>query len=112
MARKEHVELVDDLDNGPADETVSFGLGGKQYSIDLSAKHATELRAVLGKYIAVARVEAGSGAAARRGRGAGKREESSAGDVRDWAKSQGIAVSDRGRIPSDLMVKFQAAQTS
>jgi hypothetical protein len=112
MARKEHVELVDDLDNGPADETVSFGLSGKQYSIDLSAKHATELRAVFGKYIAVARLEAKTSAAARQGRAGKKREESTAGDVRDWAKSQGIAVSDRGRIPTDLMVKFQAAQIS
>jgi hypothetical protein len=30
--------------------------------------------------------------------------------VRDWAKSQGIEVRDRGRVPAELIVKFKAAQ--
>lgn len=112
VVRKVRVELVDDLDNGAADESVSFGLDGKQYSIDLSSKHAKELRAALAKYLAVARVGTGTSAPNSRTRTVRKSDGPSAGDVRDWAKDQGIAVSDRGRIPSDLMVKFQAAKVS
>jgi hypothetical protein len=33
MAQKIIVALEDDLDGGPADETVRFGLGGAEYGI-------------------------------------------------------------------------------
>ena len=29
--------------------------------------------------------------------------------VREWAQEQGIAVSARGRVPSDVVEKYQAA---
>jgi hypothetical protein len=38
MAQKITVALEDDLDGGPADETVRFGLGGTDYEIDLSTQ--------------------------------------------------------------------------
>ena len=44
MAQKVTVALEDDLDGGPADETVRFGLGGADYEIDLSAKNARAFR--------------------------------------------------------------------
>jgi hypothetical protein len=44
MAQKVTVLLVDDLDGGPADETVSFSLDGVSYEIDLSAANATSFR--------------------------------------------------------------------
>ena len=34
MARRVHIVLEDDLDGGPADETVVFGLDGREYEID------------------------------------------------------------------------------
>jgi len=40
MAQKITVALEDDLDGGPADEAVRFGLDGTEYEIDLSTKHA------------------------------------------------------------------------
>ncbi|WP_256098550.1 Lsr2 family DNA-binding protein [Streptomyces agglomeratus] len=46
------------------------------------------------------------------GRRAGKRTQTSRGDaakVREWAQSQGIEVSSRGRIPADLMERYEAA---
>ena len=55
MAVKTVVELVDDLDGGQADETVSFALDGVTYTIDLSAQHATRLRDVLAGFVAGAR---------------------------------------------------------
>ena len=33
MAQKVTVALEDDLDRGPADETMRFGIGGAQYEI-------------------------------------------------------------------------------
>jgi nucleoid-associated protein Lsr2 len=30
-------------------------------------------------------------------------------EVREWAKTQGIDVKDRGRVPAELVVKFKAA---
>jgi hypothetical protein len=44
MARKTTVALEDDLDGGPADEAVRFGLGGSEYEIDLSAQNAAAFR--------------------------------------------------------------------
>jgi hypothetical protein len=47
--------LVDDLDGGPAAETVQFGLDGAAYELDLSPENAATLRSVLGRYVAAAR---------------------------------------------------------
>ena len=44
MARKITVALEDDLNGGPADETVRFGIAGAEYEIDLSNKNATAFR--------------------------------------------------------------------
>ena len=44
MAQKVEVLLVDDIDGGEADETVSFSIDGTSYEIDLSKKNAAKLR--------------------------------------------------------------------
>jgi hypothetical protein len=49
------IRLVDDLDGGPAAETVRFGLDGAGYELDLSTANATALRALLGRYVTAAR---------------------------------------------------------
>jgi hypothetical protein len=106
MARKVQYLLVDDLDGGGADETVNFGLDGVSYEIDLSTKHAGALRDALAEYVASARKVGG-----RRGRGrgrAGGRGQDTAA-IREWARSQGLKVSDRGRIPADIIAKYEAA---
>jgi len=48
MAQKVHITLEDDLDGGDATETVSFGLDGRSYEIDLNDKNAGKLRKALG----------------------------------------------------------------
>jgi hypothetical protein len=116
MAQKVTVSLVDDLDGGTADETVGFGLDGKSYEIDLSSSNASKLRDALAEFVTVAR-RAGSGRRGRRSaaagasgasRGAGGREQSQA--IRDWARKQGMNVSDRGRIPADVLDAYHKAQ--
>ena len=106
MAQKITVELHDDLDGGPADETVRFGVDGAQYEIDLSKKNAAALRRTLAPFIEHSR-KAGRGPRRRGGRAASSRDRS--GDIRAWAKDQGITVSARGRIPASVVEQYQAA---
>jgi hypothetical protein len=106
LAQKITVALEDDLDGGPADETVRFGLGGTGYEIDLSTKNATAFRRQLAPFIEHAR-RAGRGPRRRPGRTASSRERSA--DIRAWAKDQGITVSDRGRIPASVAEQYDAA---
>jgi len=110
MARKVEVTLIDDLDGGDAEETVSFGLDGTRYEIDLSAANAKKLRNGLAKFVDAARKDKGARQPAR---GVARKVAAPAGpntsDVREWAKAQGYEVSERGRVANDLIVKFQEA---
>jgi len=111
MAQKVQTLLIDDIDGGEAEDTVRFGLDGAEYEIDLSGEHAEELRQALEPYVSAARRAPGAaarrpGRSGRRAAGAGAPDPTA---VRDWAKSQGIEVKDRGRVPADLIAKFQAA---
>ena len=106
MAQKITVALEDDLDGGPADETVRFGLGGTEYEIDLSKKNATAFRRKIAPFVEHAR-KAGRGQRRRPGRTASSWERSA--DIRAWAKDQGITVSDRGRIPASVAEQYDAA---
>lgn len=105
MAQKMLVSLVDDLDGGKADETVAFGLDGKSYEIDLSATNAAKLREIVAGYSAAARRPSGRdrarSAAPTAPRPVIDREQSQA--IREWARSHGLKVSERGRIPSDVI---------
>ena len=107
MAQKVHITLEDDLDGGDATETVSFGLDGKSYEIDLNDKNAAALREALAKYVGAARRSGSSGrtSSARRRTQVG----TSAREIRDWARSQGRDVPERGRIPADIREAFEAA---
>ena len=118
MARKVQVILSDDLDeNVAADETVSFSLDGTSYEIDLSEKNAEELRNAFSRYVQAARkVGRGSGRASGGGRsratgggGGGRMDREQAGAIRDWARKNGHAVSDRGRIPASVVEAYEAA---
>ena len=102
MATKVTIDLEDDLDGGPADETVRFGLDGTEYQIDLTKKNARAFRKQLAPYVEHAR-RAGRG---RRPRTSSSRQRS--GGIRAWAKEQGIAVSERGRIPASVVEQYEA----
>jgi hypothetical protein len=109
MAQKVQTLFIDDLDGSEADGTVRFGLDGAEYEIDLNTDHAQKLRDELARYVSAAR-RVGHGArpparSPRRTPGSGPNTT----EVREWAKSQGIDVKDRGRVPAELVVKFQAA---
>jgi nucleoid-associated protein Lsr2 len=109
MAQIREVRLVDDLDGGGADETIAFGIDGRKYEIDLSKDNAGKLRDALSSYVAAARRAAG-----RRGRSSSAsvstvtaprpvidREQNLA--IREWARRNGMKVSDRGRISAEIL---------
>jgi hypothetical protein len=106
MASKVIVTLEDDLDGGPAEETVRFGVGGAEYEIDLNKKNARAFRRQLAPFIEHAR-KAGRGQRRWPARTAPGRGRS--GDIRAWANGQGIAVSGRGRIPASVVAQYEAA---
>jgi Lsr2 len=106
MATKTTVTLEDDLDGGPADETVRFGLDGSQYKIDLSKKNAKAFRKQVAPYVEHAR-KPGRGQRRRPGRTSASRARSS--DMRAWAKGKGIPLNARGRIPVSVAEQYEAA---
>jgi hypothetical protein len=99
----------DDLDGGPAAETIRFGFSGSEYEIDLNKKNAAAFRKKLAPYLEHART-AGRGPRRRAARTSAGRERGAA--IRAWAEQQGIAVSARGRIPASVIEQYEAATGS
>jgi hypothetical protein len=109
MAQRVEVQLTDDLDgvdipagNG---QTVAFDLDGKSYEIDLSNKNAAVFRKVLAPYVDAGRL-------LRNTRGAQVTRTHIGADnhtVKQWARSNGYEVNDRGRIPKQIREAFEAA---
>jgi hypothetical protein len=121
MAQRTMVTLIDDLDQGEADETVEFGVDGATYEIDLSDANAAKLRDALADYVAHARRLGGRRRAGRTtagpatsagpsrpsGRASVDREQNQA--IREWARRQGLTVSERGRIPAEVSEAYHKA---
>lgn len=120
MAQKTIVTLVDDLTGEEAEDitTVEFALDGVTYEIDLDDKNSARLRDALAEYVAAARRTGGRRSNGRRRSGAGTgtpRATSPGGydretskQIREWAKSQGFEVSDRGRVPNNVVEAWEA----
>jgi hypothetical protein len=106
VAQKVSVLLVDDIDGSAAEETVSFGLDGTRYEIDLNGGHARELRGQLERFVKAARKVTGSSGRPARVRRASADDKSK--EVRDWARDQGLEVNDRGRIPAHIVASHEA----
>ncbi len=107
MAQKVNIILVDDIDGSDAVETVSFGLDGTTYEIDLNKKNAAGLRDALASYVGHGRKVAGT--RGRRSASSRTNMGPTAREVRDWARSNGFSVPDRGRIPANIREAFDKA---
>ena len=109
MAQRIVTELTDDTNGKPADETVHFGLDGREFEIDLTAKNAAALRKAFDVY-----VQRGRRVGGRRARSAAPARAASNGTdtkaVRQWASENGYEVSSRGRIPAEITEAYKAAQ--
>lgn len=120
MARRIVHQLVDDLDGTVLEvgegETVLFSLDGNAFEIDLSDTNAAALRDALSRYVDAARSVSRSGSrssnSSSSGGGSRKRRRTGQqdfGPVREWAKSNGYQVSERGRVPASVIEAYEAA---
>lgn len=109
MAQRVDIVLVDDVDGSAADETVTFAVDGISYEIDLSADNADRLRDGLAEWLQHARRVSGS---RRRGSRSTTKQSTTAASnttVREWARANGHEVAERGRIKSEIVDAFNAA---
>lgn len=117
MAQRTVVVLTDDVDGGDAVETIAFGLDGNDYEIDLNDKHASELRDAIGHWVEYSRRVKG-GKSTRKvkvptssgGTNGKVHVKASPRLIRDWARTNGHDVPDRGRVPQAVVDAFEAAQ--
>ena len=110
MAQRVQVILEDDFDGGKAEETVSFGLDGVDYEIDLSTKNAKALRNALDPWLTVARRTGGRRRrSSARAVSAKTADRGSTSEIRAWAVDQGYEVSSRGRVPAEIREAYEKA---
>jgi len=109
----QRVQLIDDVDGTEGGETVTFALDGVTYEIDLSEKNATKLRDAFSAWVGHGRRVSGRLTTAGRGSGGSRKSSSSAGNdsaaIREWARSNGRTVSERGRISAEVRDAYAAA---
>ena len=114
MARQIITMLTDDLDGREADETVTFGLDGISYEIDLSGKNGRRLRQVMEPYIQAGSKVGRGGIVRSAGRSAGgsatNRDENAA--IRAWAQQHGYEVNERGRIAVTIVEAYRNRGTA
>lgn len=110
MVQRVHVVLEDDIDGSAADQTVHFGWKGVEYEIDLSDAHVEEFAKAMEPWLKNARRSSTSGT---RGKRRAAKPSSASGvdpaDVRAWARDQGMKVSDRGRVPANVVEAYREA---
>lgn len=87
----------------PAAETVEFSIDGKHYRVDLTHRHADELRRALEPFIRVATPQKA---------GSPRRTRAEMKDLRTWAREHGWQLSDRGRIPDDAREAYDRRPTA
>jgi len=114
MAQKVQVLLVDDVDGGTADETVTFGLDGVTYEIDLTSENAAKLRDAFAQWVANARKVSGRSASRSSARSSSSTStrtarSNEAQEIREWAKANGYQVSERGRISAEVKKAYDDA---
>ncbi len=107
MAARATVTLEDDINGGPAQETLQFRLGTADYERDLNAKNARRFRTQMAPFTDHARK---TGRRPRRPARPASARARSAG-IRAWAKAHDIQVSDRGRIPASVIGQYETRTT-
>lgn len=109
------VQLIDDIDGSPATATIEFGVGGKNYIIDLSEANATAFNAALAPYIEHARRARRGPANKRKPRSsseAARAKRQKNAEIRTWALENGVTVSKRGQLGQDTIAAYEAAHAA
>jgi Lsr2 len=96
--------LVDDLDGTKAEETITFGLDGVTYEIDLSGGNAALLREALDPFVAKGRWTSAQPSTA-------PKSSASSAEIRARARTvDGSPLADRGGLPVDVVKKYNFAR--
>ena len=119
MAQKTIVTLVDDLTGEVAENisTVEFTLDGRAYQLDLTDENSAKLHDVVSQYVNAGRKIGGRRRSSVRpgraikstGPGPGYNRETLK-SIREWAKKNGYQVSDRGRLPGEVLQAWETTQ--
>lgn len=126
MAREIQETVIDDLEKArghrvPATQTIDFSFDGKRYVVDLSEVNAAHLRNAVQPFVDVATLQTGTGRRANAEKKAPTTREGGTKDgkvrpdrerteaIRLWARLNNFEVSDRGRIPGEVIAAYEAA---
>ena len=110
MAARTLIQLIDDMDGGEADTTITFGYEGKTYEIDLSKKNADKLHKAINPFVEKARrVGALRSTKPSTSKPSVRNSRERLVEIREWARENGHHVSDRGRIAGEIVAAFEAA---
>ena len=109
MAQKVHIVLVDDLDGSDAEETVTFGLDGATYEIDLNSTNAAKLRDAVTPYVGHARPVSGRSSRRNTSAKAAATGGAAPSEIRAWARENGFDVPERGRVAAEVREAYAAA---
>lgn len=105
MAKKTSVEIIDDIDGSPADETLTFSIDGAHYEIDLSSENAEKLRSEIGAW-----AEKATRVARKKALKVSSTQASAENEkIRAWARENGYEIGDRGRIRAEIREAYAAA---
>jgi hypothetical protein len=85
--------------------TRSFSLDGRDYEIDLCEKHSQKFDEVVKRFSDRARKVSTKMGRTKRRTTAHRRRSA---EIRSWAKRSGMEVSERGRIPAQVIAKYEA----
>jgi hypothetical protein len=110
VAKTTVIQIADDLDGSKDATEVAFSFDGIDYTIDLSKKNAAAMAKALRPYLDAATKVSGRGNRARRtrpSRSTGPRKDLAA--IREWARGQGLEVSNRGRVRAAVVEQYDAA---
>lgn len=112
MSKRVVIELIDDLDGQPIDSgeggTVQFALQGRSYELDLSTSNLAKLEEAVAPFVEVARASNGRSTNSPRPRR--RQSTTELAEIREWARGQGISVSDYGRVPADVRSAYAASK--
>lgn len=107
MVQRVQIVLEDDIDGSTASEQFTFAFDGISYEIDLNEENAQEFRETMARWTTHARRASNRTGRSRRASAASSGP--SATEIREWAKSQGMEVNARGRVPKNVRDAYEAA---
>nr|WP_062989338.1 Lsr2 family protein [Nocardia salmonicida] len=94
-------------------QTVTFGIDGVTYEIDLSDTNATTLRDTFDQWLPyarrISRSKTSTGRLATKIPASAPIRRNDLADIRAWASKNGHTVSTRGRISTEVIAAYEAA---